>query len=99
MIDIPRWVHRDQSSQLVESWAGLREAEAEGWRVNPNEPETCYASDAPPEPSPEPEDAPEPVEEVPAEAPEDAGEPEPTPEGDEAADPPKRKPGRPKKGG
>jgi hypothetical protein len=43
MIELPRWVHREQASCRVETLDGLREAESEGWRVNPNEPDVCHA--------------------------------------------------------
>lgn len=42
MIEVPRYVHRDGASQLVETVSDLRVAEAEGWRVNPNEPDVTH---------------------------------------------------------
>lgn len=42
MIEIPRYVHRDGDSMLVDTLEELQIAESEGWRVNPNEPDVCW---------------------------------------------------------
>ena len=44
MIEIPRYVHRGGQDMLVDTLDGLRLAEAEGWRVNPNEPDVLFSA-------------------------------------------------------